>query len=146
MLSNDFFIAFAKTCLQKGSGTSATRHAKAVESANAKDCSGRVEKALAATARGEDAPGGRDEGTRQPFEHFSWQPAEKMQNLFPKHDCYDFGKLASFSVYRWLNLAVIIIIGATNLMGVKGCQKKSTTIRTPPHTLSAHNLVPLQTP
>lgn len=92
VLSNDFFIVFAKTCLQKGSGTSATWHAKAAESANAKDHGSWVEEAPAAIAREEDAPRGRDKGTHQPFEHFSWQPAEKMQNLFPKHDCYEFGK------------------------------------------------------
>lgn len=99
VLSNDFFIVFAKTCLQKGSGTSVTWRAKAVESANAKDRSSRVEKMPAAIAQGEDAPGGRDQGTRRPFEHFSWQPAEKMQNLFPKHDCYEFGKSLQVLVF-----------------------------------------------
>lgn len=31
-------------------------------------------------------------------------------------------------------------------MGLKDCQKKSMTIGTTPHSMSAHNLVPLQTP
>ena len=63
VLLTNFFIVFAKRCLQKGSGTSVTWRAKAVESANAKDHSGQVEKTLAAVARGEGAPGGRDQGT-----------------------------------------------------------------------------------
>jgi len=74
-------------------------HAKAVEHDNAKDCSGLVEKTPAARARGEDAPRGRDQSTRRPFEHFSWQPAEKMQNLFPKPDCYEFGKSMQVLVF-----------------------------------------------
>lgn len=99
VLSNDFFTMFAKTCLQKGSGTSVPWRAKAGESANAKDRSGRVEKTLAAVAQGEDGPRGRAQATHRPFEHFSWQPAEKMQNLFPKHDCYEFGKSLQVLVF-----------------------------------------------
>lgn len=99
VLSSDFFIVCAKTCLQKGSGTSVTWRAKAIESANAKDRGGRVEKTLAAIAQREDAPGGRDQGTRRPPKHFSWQSAEKIQNLFPKHDSYEFGKSLQVLVF-----------------------------------------------
>lgn len=100
VLSSDFFIAAASTCLQKGSGPSAPWRAKAVASADAKDGSGGEERTPAAVARGEDAPGGRDRGTRRPFERFfSWQPAEKTQNLFPKHDCYEFGKSLQVLVF-----------------------------------------------
>lgn len=99
VLSNDFFIVFAKTCLRKGSGTSVKWRAKAAESANAKNCSGRVEKTPAAVVQGEHVPGGRDQGTHQLFEHFSWQAAEKLQNLLPKHDCYEFGKSLQVLVF-----------------------------------------------
>lgn len=56
VLSNDSFTVFAKTCLQKGSGTSVPWCAKATERAHAKQCSDRMEEVLAVRARGSCSP------------------------------------------------------------------------------------------
>lgn len=103
VLSNDSFIVFAKTCLQKGSGTSVLHHAKATS----------VHVPGSPAANGGGAPGQhrrgcsgeRGEGTRQSLGHFYWQSAGKMQNLSHKQDCCELGKslqvLAFTDAFIW---------------------------------------------
>lgn len=75
-----------------------------------------------------------------------WSQLKRCTTRFPAMTAMNLGRACKFSAYRWLHLALLILTGTTNPMGVIGCQKESITIRATPHSMSARNLVPLQTP